>query len=315
MNVLVTGGAGFIGSALVERLAAGGHRVAVVDDLSSGDPARVAGKADLHRADIARDDLHSVFAAAAPETVFHLAARSNVAESLCDPCRGAEVNVLGTVNLLRRSLAAGVRRFVFVSTGGALYGDPAPVPTPEDHPPLPCSPYGASKAAAEAYVRAMSPPGRMRHTILRYGNVYGPGEGVRTEPGIVASFARSMLDRVPPTIHGDGLNARDFVYLADAVDALLRVLETDAEGAFNIASGSATTVREVFEAVARAAGFGGAPVHSPARPGEVRRVCLDVQRARRSLGWSPAVPFADGIARTVASMRTTDEGSPAGPAA
>ena len=196
------------------------------------------------------------------------------------------------------SAAHGVRRFVLASTGGALYGDAAPLPTPESEPPAPASPYGASKAAAEAWAAAMTGLAGMRCTILRYGNVYGPGQA-GDGSGVVAAFARAMLGGEPPVIYGDGLQERDYVHVADVVDAHLRALG-GGEGVFNLGTGTARTVREVFEAVAAATGYGGAPVHAPARPGELRRSCLDVRRAARVLGWTARVPFADGIARTVA---------------
>ncbi len=300
MNILVTGGAGFIGSALVERLVAAGHRVTVVDDGSSGRPERVSAGATLHEADVAAADLGAAFRAAAPEAVVHLAARSSIAESVREPVRHAAVNVCGTVNVLEQSVAHGVGRFVFGSTGGALYGDAAPLPTPESHPPQPLSPYGASKAAAEAHVAAMGRLAGLRWTVLRYGNVYGPGQAAGGASGVVAAFARAMLDGVRPVIHGDGRQTRDYVYIDDIVEAHLRVLDAGADGVFNLGTGKARTVREVFEAVARAAGYCGAPVHAPARPGEQRRSCLDVRRAGRDLGWTPRVSFADGIDRTLA---------------
>lgn len=303
MRVLVTGGAGFVGAALVERLAAEGHRVTVLDDCSTGDAARVRGAAALVEADIACDDLAGAYAAAAPETVFHLAARTSVAESVRAPCRGAAVNVGGTVRVLRQSLASGARRFVFASSGGALYGDAAPRPTPEDARAAPCSPYGVSKAAGEGYVRTMSALGGMRHTILRYGNVYGPGGAARPEPGVVDAFAAAMLGGAAPAIHGDGLDERDYVYIDDVVEAHLAALAADVDGAFNVASGEARTVCEVFGTVARATGFRGAPGRAPAPPGQVRRVRLDVGRAGRELGWTPGVGFEEGVARTVRAMR------------
>ncbi len=303
MNVLLTGGAGFIGSALLDRLVAEGHRVAVVDDCSAGDADRAARAAAFHRADISAAGLGGIFAAEAPEAVFHLAARTGVGESVRDPLRSAAVNVCGTVRVLRHSLASGVRRFVFASTGGALYGAAAPLPTPEEAPVDPLSPYGASKAAAETYVRTMGRLGGMRCAILRLANVYGPGQGTFGESGVVAAFARAMFDGARPSIHGDGLAERDYVHVRDAVEAHVLALHASGDGVFNIGSGTARTVLEVYGAVARAAGYAGQPVHRQARPGEARRACLDVRRARRVLGWTAAVPFAEGIAETVRAMR------------
>ena len=308
MNVLVTGGAGFIGAALAERLVAGGHRVAVVDDGSGGDARRLHGVAAFLEADVSDADLGGFLAATKPEAVMHLAAQADVGESLRAPRRGAVVNVCGTVNVLQHSAAAGVRRFVLASTGGAIYGNSAPRPTPETCPARPLSPYGASKAAAETYVLAMSPPAGMRYTILRHGNVYGPGRGLSGGPGVVSAFARAMLRGERPVIYGDGLNERDYVHVSDVAEAHLHALHADGDGVFNIGSGRPRTVRDVFAAVARAAGYGGDPVHMEARPGEQRRSCLDVSRARRVLGWQAAVPFELGIAQTVASLRADAAG-------
>lgn len=298
MDVLVTGGAGFIGSALVAGLLAAGHRVTVVDDLSTGNPARVDRRAAIVEADVGSADLAGAFATA-PEAVFHLAAQSSVGESVRAPLRTAAVNVSATVNLLEQCAAHGVRRFVFGSTGGALYGDPAPLPTPEDHPPSPVSPYGASKAAAESFVAAMSRAAGMRFTILRYANVYGPGEAARAS--VVTAFCRAVLDGVRPVIHGDGLQQRDYVYVDDVVEANLRALEWRDGGVFNIGTGTARTVRQVFDAVAAAAGYRGGPAFAEARPAEVRDSCLDVRRAQRLLGWSARVPFGEGIQRCLRS--------------
>ena len=301
MNVLVTGGAGFIGSRLVARLLAAGHRVSVVDDLSTGDRGRVPAEAELFEVDVVAAALDRAFAAAAPRAVVHLAAVSDVAASVCDPARAAAVNVGGTVNVLGRCAAHGVRRVVFASTGGALYGDAAPLPTPEDWPPSPPSPYGASKAAAEARVAALAGGAGMGVAILRYGNVYGARGGACA--GVVPAFCRAVLAGVPPAIHGDGLQERDYLYVDDAVAATERALAFDGDGVFNIGTGSSRTVREVFEAVAAAAGYRGGPAFAAAPPGEVRRSRLDVRRARQRLGWSARVGFADGVAGTLRELR------------
>ena len=302
MNVLLTGGAGFIGSALLNRLADDGHRVAVVDDCSTGDPARARRAAAFLRADVATVDLGEFFAATTPEVVIHLAAQASVAASVRAPGRNWTVNVLGTANVLRQSLACGARRFLFASSGGALYGDSAPLPTPESAPVEPLSPYGASKAAAERRVRSMCAGAGMDYAILRLGNVYGPGREAAAEPGVVAAFARAALRGKPPRIHGDGLCERDYLHVDDAVEAHMLALHLRGDGVFNIGTGQARTVRDVFGAVARTAGYGGAPHYVEARPGDVRRSCLDVRLARRELGWRARVPFGDGIAATVRAM-------------
>lgn len=316
MNILITGGTGFIGSALTARLAADGHRIAVVDNRATGVPwtadraaaapgSRASGSVVCLAADIAAPGgkLRALFDAERPEAVIHLAAQASVVDSLRDPVGGAAVNVGGTVNLLQHSLDSGVRRFIFASTGGALYGDSAPRPTPETFPPAPVSPYGASKAAAEQYVRAMSGLGGMRYTILRLGNVYGPGQAADGEPGVVSAFARAMLLQTRPVIYGDGFSQRDYVHVDDVVEAHRLALRILQDGVFNIATGTARTVRQVFDAVARAAGYRQPPAYAPARAGELRRCRLDVARAGGVLGWRARIPFERGVAGTVESMR------------
>ena len=303
MNVLVTGGAGFTGSHIVDRLVEAGCRVAIVDDLSTGKQANLNAAVDLHQSDIRGPGLVAAFDAASPEVVFHVAAHASVSESVRDPRRDAEVNVLGTLNVLEQCAAHGVRRVVFSSTGGALYGEPERLPAGETHPVRPLSPYGVSKAAAEAYVAAMSQLAGMRYTILRYANVYGPRQDPHGEAGVVAIFAGAMLRGRQPTIFGDGLHERDYVYVDDVAWANLLAMGMDGDGTFNIGTGVGTTVRQVFDALAAATGYAGGPRHAPDRPGDVRRVYLDSALAERQLGWTAQVPFAEGIARTVAFMR------------
>ncbi len=303
MKVLVTGGAGFIGSHLVDALVGAGHNVAVVDDLSTGKAANANPAAALHQADISGPGLAAAFTAAAPETVFHVAAQSSVSVSVRDPQLDAEVNVLGTLNVLRECASHGVGRIVFTSTGGALYGEPERLPADENHPVRPLSPYGASKAAGEAYVLAMSQLSGMRYAILRGANVYGPRQDPYGEAGVVSIFIGAMLAGKQPIINGDGLHERDYVYVDDFVRAHLLAMEMDGDGAFNIGSGVGVTVREVFDACAAATGYEGEPRYGPERPGDVRRICLDATLAERELGWRPTVQFAEGVARVARSMR------------
>lgn len=303
MDILVTGGAGFIGSHLVDRLVEAGHRVSVVDDLSTGRREQVNPGAAFYSVDITSPELSVAFEAAQPEAVFHTAAHASVIESVMDPLHDANVNVIGALNVLDQCAAHGVRRFVFSSTGGALYGEPDRLPVGESYPVRPLSPYGVSKAAAELYVDAVSRIAGMRATVLRYGNVYGPRQNPFGEAGVVAIFAQRMLHGGQPVIFGDGLHERDYVYVDDVIDANLRALEADG-GVFNIGSGAGVTVRQVFDAVAAAAGYEGQPVYEDERLGDVRRVYLDASLAARELGWAARVPFAEGVRRTVASMRT-----------
>lgn len=308
MNILVTGGAGFIGSHLVDRLIADGHRVAVADSLATGKRAYVNPKAALFEADVRGEALAAAFDAAQPEAVFHAAAHASVSESVRDPVGDAEANVLGTVNVLRLCAERGVRRFVFSSTGGALYGEPRRLPVDEDHPMLPISPYGASKAAGEIYVRTLCEPAGVSYAILRYGNVYGPRQDPFGEAGVVAIFARAALRGEPPVIFGDGQHERDYVHVDDVVEANILALRHEDNGVYHVGTGVGTTVGEVFRAVAAAANYDGPPTYAPERPGDARRIRLDVRRADRDLGWRAVIPFADGVAQTIAALRDEGDG-------
>lgn len=301
----MTGGAGFIGAALVQRLAAEGHRVAVVDDCSRGNRQRLQAVplAGFLQADVSHGDLGPFFASMGPVVVVHLAALRDVESSLRAPSRVTVVNVCGTVNVLQCSLACGVRRFILASTGGALYGDLAPRPTPEDCPLHPLSPYGASKVAAEAYVAAMGGTGGMGYGILRLGNVYGPHQTPSGPADVVTTFARAMVRGERPVIHGDGLSVRDYVHVSDVVEAHVRALDMDGNQVLNIGTGAARTVLDVFAAVAQAVGYDGTPIHTRERPGEIRRSCLDVRRAQKILGWRATVPFEAGIHQVLASLQ------------
>ena len=302
MNVLVTGGAGFIGAALVARLVEAGHCVTAIDDCSAGSASHVCAGAGFHHADVATPALSGAFASCAPEAVVHLAAHTRVAGPPAGLAAEAAANVRGTLNVFAHCAAGGVRHLVFASSGGALYGDGAPRPTPEDHPPAPVSPYGASKAAGEAWVRALGRRTGMRCTVLRYANVYGPGRPGHAAPDVVTTFARAMLEGRRPVVYGDGGSERDYVHVDDAVEAAVRALGYGRGGVFNIGTGTARSVGEVFEALAGATGYEGRPVHAPARPGELRRSCLDARRAARVLGWRARVGFAEGVEGTVRAM-------------
>ena len=306
MNVLVTGGAGFIGSHIVDRLIADGHSVGAVDNLATGKRANVNPQAALYEIDIRSPALAAAFEAARPEVVFHVAAHASVSESVRDPMHDAEVNVLGTLNVLQQCAAYGVGRFVFSSTGGALYGEPERLPADEEHPVRPLSPYGASKDAAEAYVRTLCSLSGIRYTILRYGNVYGPRQDPFGEAGVVAIFASAMMRGQRPTIFGDGSHERDYVYVDDVVHANVLALAQAEDGIYNIGSGEGTTVAQVFDALAGATDYGGSPEHAAERPGDVRRIYLDVRRAERELGWRAVVSIEEGIRRTVDAMREAE---------
>ena len=308
MRSLVTGGAGFIGSNLVDALLDRGDEVTVIDDLSTGMRANLetalAGGAELVEADI-RDApaMRYLAGRVAPEVVFHLGAQIDVRRSAADPAFDARVNVEGTINMLEAARAAGARRFVNSSTGGAIYGEGRTIPAPEDHPVAPEAPYGQSKFAAEGYCELFRRLHGTGAISLRYGNVYGPRQDPLGEAGVVAIFCGRLLEGQRPTVFGDGLQTRDYVHVDDVVRANLAAAESDAAGAFNVGTGIETSVLDLVAALGRFAAAGFDPEHAPERPGEVRRIALDASRAREELGWEATVAVDEGLERTLASLR------------
>jgi UDP-glucose 4-epimerase len=304
VKVLVTGGAGFIGSHVVDRCVEAGHQVAVVDDLSTGRREHVQAAARLHVADIRSPSLADVFRMEMPEAVIHLAAQAAVSRSVADPHLDADINVLGSINLLECCRRGAVRRVVYVSTGGAAYGDTEVIPTPEDHPTRPISPYGVSKVAAEHYLACWEALYGLSGIVLRLANIYGPRQSPYGEAGVVAIFTDRLLRGEPCVINGDGLQTRDYVYVGDVAEAaLLALAEPGVTGPVNVGTGVETSVVTLFERLRAAAGGHGEARHGPARPGEQRRSVLDGARARRLLGWAPRVTLDEGLRRTVASFR------------
>jgi UDP-glucose 4-epimerase len=299
-RALVTGGAGFIGSHLVDALLAEGYEVEVVDDLSSGDARNVAGGARLHTLDITdRAALHGAIERAAPRAIFHLAAQASVVASVADPGRDCEVNVRGTLNVVDVAGRLGVP-VVFTSTGGALYGDEAPMPTSEERIPAPLSPYGASKWAAEAYVNTWSLSSGVPHAVCRLGNVYGPRQSPHGEAGVVAIFSHCLHTGRVPKLYGHGAPTRDYVYVEDVVRALLAA--SGRRGTFNVATGVETDVTSVWDGLSAAALLALEPELADLRPGELQHSRLDVSRAERELGWRAEVPIEEGLRRTYAAL-------------
>ena len=299
MKVLVTGGAGFIGSHVVDAFVAAGHAVAVADNLSTGSRAWLNPKASFHAVDLRSARLDEVFAAERPEAVAHLAAQAAVGRSVVDPAFDASVNIAGGLNLLDCCRRFGVRRMVYSSSGGAGYGDTEVIPTPEEHASRPASPYGITKVAIEQYVEVLGPLWGMRGISLRYANIYGPRQNPQGEAGVIAIFCHRLLSGQPVIINGDGLQTRDFVHVEDVARANVLALERDdVTGPINIGTGVETYVTAIAGALSAAAGTGAPPAHAPARPGEQRRSCLDPARAGRALGWRPGVSLRDGLAAT-----------------
>jgi UDP-glucose 4-epimerase len=299
-TAIVTGGAGFIGSHLVDSLLSDGWTVTVLDDLSTGDARRVAPQAAFAAVDIAESGpVNEVFDTAKPAAVFHLGAQSMVTVSVTAPERDCLVNVLGTLNVLEAATAHRAP-VVFTSTGGALYGDTAPLPTPETHVPAPVSPYGASKWAAESYVRTWGLANDIPHAVCRLGNVYGPRQSSEGEAGVVAIFSRAIFDGRQPTLFGFGDATRDYVHVADVVSCLRAA--SGVRGVFNVATGVETSVATVWKSLRDAASADIEAELAPLRRGELTRSCMDPTHAEEKLGWKARIPFSDGARSTYTAL-------------
>jgi UDP-glucose 4-epimerase len=295
-SAIVTGGAGFIGSHLVDALLADGHAVTVIDDLSAGDRRRVADEANLRVLDIVDfASLAAVVEEVAPTAIYHLAAQASVVASVQDPGRDCEVNVKGTLNVVEAAGRCGAP-VVFTSTGGALYGDEAPMPTGEDRIPAPLSPYGASKWAAEAYVKTWSLSSGIPHAVCRLGNVYGPRQSPHGEAGVVAILSDHLQTGRVPTLFGHGKPTRDYVYAGDVVRALMAA--SGKSGTYNIATGVETDVMTLWNELRAVAGSELEPKLADLRPGELKHSCLDTRLAKQELGWQAEVPIAEGLRLT-----------------
>jgi UDP-glucose 4-epimerase len=303
VRTIVTGGAGFIGSHVVDALVARGDEVAVIDSLVHGKQENVASGAELHVRDI-RESLDDIFDATRPEAVFHLAAQADVRVSVEHPVEDAEVNVLGTVRILEAARRHGAR-VVFSSTGGAIYGE-CVEPAREDSPCEPLSPYGTAKLAGEEYIRSFNRLYGTRHIALRYGNVYGPRQDPHGEAGVVAIFLGALARGEQAKIFGDGVQTRDYVYVGDVARATTSTLGQDS-GVFNVGTGRETSVVELYELCAKVAGSDTAAEHAPARLGELQRSFLDTERAAHELGFSAMVDLEDGLRATWEWIRGTEK--------
>jgi UDP-glucose 4-epimerase len=312
MQALVTGGAGFIGSTLVDRLLAEGHRVDVVDDLSSGSLANLSeARADrgndlkVHQVDIRDPAVIDLIGRRRPEVVFHLAAQADVRVSVARPVFDAEVNVIGSINVLEGARVAGSRKVVFASSGGTIYGEPAAseLPVKESHTQQPLSPYGVAKRVVTDYLHVYRDLHSIEYTSLAMSNIYGPRQDPHGEAGVVAIFAGLLIEGRPCTIFGDGEQTRDFVYVDDAVDAFVRAADRGSGLLCNIGTGTETSVNQLHAAMADAAGVSDPPVHAPPRPGELQRSALDPGRASLHLGWEPWTDLPTGVAEVLRWFR------------
>ncbi len=303
-KVLVTGGAGFIGSNTVDALVENGYDVAIVDDLSTGRKENINKNARFHRLDITSKKLDTVFKTEKPEYVLHLAAQINVRDSIKDPLRDAEINVLGSINLLQACAKNNVEKIVYASSGGAVYGEPLANPAKETDVIAPICPYGASKFCVEKYVELYSRSSGIDYNILRYGNVYGPRQDPMGEAGVIAIFTRLLVDGKRPTIFGDGEQTRDFCFVGDVAKANIAGLEKGGKSkTYNVGTGKPESVNGITDMMILHAGAKARPVYGKSIPGEVRHIYLDVSLIRKEIGWMPKVGLDEGIRRTVEWVR------------
>ncbi len=305
MRILVTGGAGFIGSHLVDRLIQEGHEVSIVDDLSTGKKKNVNPKAEFYKLDILSPKVERVFKKERPEAIFHHAAQMDVRRSVKDPIFDGQVNILGTVNLLQQAVKAGTKRVIFASSGGAIYGEQESFPAGEDHPTRPVSPYGISKLAGEHYLYYYGRTYGLQWTSLRYANVYGPRQDPFGEAGVVAIFTLKLLQNEQPVINGTGKQTRDYVAIDDVVEANMAVLNNGLTETFNVGTGRETSVNQLFRLLAEAAGSPIKERYGPERRGEQLRSCVDAAKLGRAAEWEPRTSLADGLKRTVEYFRQT----------
>jgi len=309
MKIVVTGGAGFIGSHVVDAYVAAGHEVIVVDDLSTGHRENLNPRARFHALDIQDPRTAELLRDERPDVLNHHAAQMDVRRSVADPLFDARVNVLGTIHLLEAARQAGVHRIVFVSSGGAVYGEQETFPASESHATNPLSPYGVSKRTGELYAYFYQAEYRLPFIALRYANVYGPRQDPHGEAGVVAIFTGKMLRGEPVTVNGDGGQTRDYVFVGDVARANLLALEREVSGPVNIGTGVETDVNALARLLLEATGSRSEVRHGPAKAGEQRRSVVDARRASERLGWRPEVALRDGLRQTVAFFRERAAGA------
>jgi UDP-glucose 4-epimerase len=303
MRILVTGGAGFIGSHVADAFVAAGHQVSIIDDLSSGRRENLNPQACFYQLDVQAADVGDVFHREQPEVLCHHAAQMDVRRSVADPVFDARVNLVGLLNLMEQGRRNGLKRVLFASTGGAIYGEQETFPASEAHKTEPVSPYGVAKLASERYLFFYSVAYGISYVALRYANVYGPRQSPHGEAGVVAIFSEKLLHGAPAIINGDGTQTRDYVYVGDLVRANLAALESRFVGAVNLGTGVETDVNTLFRLLCQACGVSANEQHGPAKPGEQRRSVIDSALAQRVLGWRPHTTLEQGLQETVAFFR------------
>ncbi len=307
-KILVTGGAGFIGSHVVDLFLAQGYEVVILDDLSTGRASNLNPKAKFYQTDIRSPEVRDVFAAERPDFVSHHAAQAEVRRSVAEPLFDASVNILGSINLIECAREFEVKHFVYISSGGAAYGEPKQLPCTEEHPVDPICPYGATKHTVEHYLYMYHANFGLNYTVLRYPNVFGPRQNPAGEAGVVAIFTGKMLAGEPVIVNGDGEQTRDFVYVGDCAYAnYLAVTVAHRPGIYNLGWGRPTSINEIFFALAKITGYSCPIQHGPAKVGETRHIYLDATKAGRELGWTPTLTLEEGLEKTVACFRDAEK--------
>lgn len=304
---MVTGGAGFIGSHIVDRYINEGNEVIIIDDLSTGKKENINPQARFHHIDIRDKGMEAIFEKERPEIVNHHAAQMDVRRSTENPAFDADVNIIGTINLLENSVKYGVKKFIFASSGGAIYGEQKDFPAGEEHQQFPLSPYGVSKLAGEKYIHYYSKNFGLRYISLRYSNVYGPRQNPEGEAGVVAIFIGRLLKGKEPVINGDGEQTRDYVYVDDVVEANISATRSETEGSFNIGTGIETSVNKILSNLIDITKVDIKGMHGPPKKGEQRISVLDCSKAIKSLGWKPKVTLEEGLRRTVLYFKKTSQ--------
>ena len=304
MKILVTGGAGFIGSHVVDLFVSQGYEVVVVDNLSTGRVTNLNPAAKFYQTDIRSPEVAEIVARERPDFISHHAAQIDVRRSVADPLFDAEVNVLGSIRLVEAARQYGVQRFVYISTGGAVYGEPEYLPCDEAHPINPICPYGISKHTVEHYLFLAHYNYGLNYTVLRYPNVYGPRQDPHGEAGVVAIFCGRMLRQEPVTIYGDGLQERDFLYVGDCARANLLAVQQAQDGIYNLGTGRGANINELFDILREITHYPLRPGYGPAKVGETYKICLQAAKAARDLGWQPTLSLSEGLSQTVAYFQT-----------
>jgi UDP-glucose 4-epimerase len=299
VKILVTGGAGFIGSHIVDALVELGNEVVIVDNLSTGFRKNVNPKAKFYKLNVRDKELAQVFERERPQIVNHQAAQTVITRSLSEPLFDAEQNILGSLNVILNCLKFGVKKIIYASSGGAIYGEPKSCPVDESNSVAGLSPYGISKHTVEHYLQLYNIAYELNYVVLRYANVYGPRQDPKGEAGVVAIFARQMLKGEQPTIFGAGDKIRDYVHVSDVVAANLLALERGSNNIYNIGTGVETTDQKMFDTMAELLDYRNPPRYAPVRKGEVFRICLDCSKTQRELGWQPRLALKDGLSQTV----------------